>query len=89
MLKINKAQILKNLILPGVSSFTIVDASNVRGEDAGNNFFLSRDSIGKSKARITTTSLLELNTDVAGKMIDQRISHRHALAHIRMIFVMQ
>lgn len=64
-------EILKNLILPGVSSFTIVDASNVRGEDAGNNFFLTRESIGKPKARVTTTSLLELNTDVAGDSIEE------------------
>jgi len=64
-------EVLKNLILPGVSSFTIVDAGHVRGEDAGNNFFLSRDSIGKNRAQVAVASLLELNPDVAGDSIDE------------------
>lgn len=64
-------EILKNLILPGVSSFTIVDAACVRGEDAGNNFFLSRDAVGKSRAEVAVASLLELNTDVAGDGIGE------------------
>ncbi|KAK1330478.1 hypothetical protein QTO34_010667 [Cnephaeus nilssonii] len=41
-------EILKNLILPGIGSFTIIDGNQVSGEDAGNNFFLQRSSIGKS-----------------------------------------
>uniref|UniRef100_A0A8C9Q1I5 NEDD8-activating enzyme E1 regulatory subunit n=1 Tax=Spermophilus dauricus TaxID=99837 RepID=A0A8C9Q1I5_SPEDA len=41
-------EILKNLVLPGIGSFTIVDGNQVSGEDAGNNFFLQRSSIGKS-----------------------------------------
>uniref|UniRef100_A0A669EIB7 NEDD8-activating enzyme E1 regulatory subunit n=1 Tax=Oreochromis niloticus TaxID=8128 RepID=A0A669EIB7_ORENI len=40
-------EILKNLVLPGIGAFTIVDGHTVTGEDAGNNFFLSKDSIGK------------------------------------------
>ena len=62
-------EILKNLILPGVSSFTIVDANCVRGEDAGNNFFLSREAVGKPRASVAAASLLELNTDVAGTFL--------------------
>lgn len=64
-------EILKNLILPGVSSFTIVDANCVRGEDAGNNFFLSREAVGKPRASVAAASLLELNTDVAGDSIEE------------------
>ncbi|XP_011843294.1 PREDICTED: NEDD8-activating enzyme E1 regulatory subunit [Mandrillus leucophaeus] len=41
-------EILKNLVLPGIGSFTIIDGNQVSGEDAGNNFFLQRSSIGKS-----------------------------------------
>ncbi|XP_011923473.1 PREDICTED: NEDD8-activating enzyme E1 regulatory subunit [Cercocebus atys] len=40
-------EILKNLVLPGIGSFTIIDGNQVSGEDAGNNFFLQRSSIGK------------------------------------------
>uniref|UniRef100_A0A8C9Q6J0 NEDD8 activating enzyme E1 subunit 1 n=1 Tax=Spermophilus dauricus TaxID=99837 RepID=A0A8C9Q6J0_SPEDA len=29
-------EILKNLVLPGIGSFTIVDGNQVSGEDAGN-----------------------------------------------------
>ncbi|KAB1273089.1 NEDD8-activating enzyme E1 regulatory subunit [Camelus dromedarius] len=41
-------EILKNLVLPGIGSFTVIDGNQVSGEDAGNNFFLQRSSIGKS-----------------------------------------
>uniref|UniRef100_A0A8C2NBZ8 NEDD8-activating enzyme E1 regulatory subunit n=1 Tax=Cricetulus griseus TaxID=10029 RepID=A0A8C2NBZ8_CRIGR len=41
-------EILKNLVLPGIGSFTIIDGKQVSGEDAGNNFFLQKSSIGKS-----------------------------------------
>ncbi|KAK3737522.1 hypothetical protein QZH41_010636, partial [Actinostola sp. cb2023] len=64
-------EILKNLILPGVGSFTIVDGSKVTGEDIGNNFFLERASMGKSRAECATELLLELNTDVSGDFIEE------------------
>ncbi|XP_061197128.1 NEDD8-activating enzyme E1 regulatory subunit-like isoform X2 [Saccostrea echinata] len=62
---------LKNLILPGVGSFTIVDGNKVKGEDVGNNFFLSQESIGKSRAKIATELLNELNDDVSGNYEDE------------------
>lgn len=59
--------ILKNLVLPGIGHFTILDPENVNAEDAGNNFFLDGpDSIGKSRAEEAVRLLQELNESVEG-----------------------
>lgn len=55
---------LKNLILPGVGSFTIVDESNVSELDLGVNFFLEESSLGSWRAEETLKFLQELNPDV-------------------------
>ncbi|XP_073515270.1 NEDD8-activating enzyme E1 regulatory subunit [Phyllobates terribilis] len=62
-------EILKNLVLPGIGSFTIVDGNVVKGEDVGNNFFLNRESIGKSRAQTSMELLQELNEDVTGDYV--------------------
>ncbi|CAH3176008.1 unnamed protein product, partial [Porites evermanni] len=54
----------------GIGSFTIVDGEKVTGEDVGNNFFLTQDNVGKSRAECTTEFLLELNSDVSGDFIE-------------------
>ncbi|KIM43435.1 hypothetical protein M413DRAFT_18011 [Hebeloma cylindrosporum] len=60
--------ILKNLVLPGIGHFTILDPEKVTPEDAGNNFFLEGpSSIGKSRAEETVRLLVELNDGVEGK----------------------
>ncbi|KAG6887311.1 hypothetical protein C0992_012895 [Termitomyces sp. T32_za158] len=59
--------ILKNLVLPGIGRFTILDHSQVTPEDAGNNFFLEGPaSIGKSRAQEAVRLLGELNEGVVG-----------------------
>ncbi|KAK6174690.1 hypothetical protein SNE40_017921 [Patella caerulea] len=68
-------EILKNLILPGIGSFTIIDEHKVQGEDVGNNFFLSKESIGSSRARTATELLSELNEDVSGDFIEESPSN--------------
>lgn len=68
-------EILKNLILPGVGSFTIVDGQTVTGDDAGNNFYLDRNSIGQSRAKAATELLLELNEDVCGDYIEDSMDN--------------
>jgi len=40
---------LKNLVLPGVGKFTIVDDHKVSFEDIGNDFFVTEEDIGKPK----------------------------------------
>ena len=60
---------LKNLILPGVGQFTIVDEAKVQESDLGANFFLAEDSLGKSRADETCNYLRELNPEVRGSGI--------------------
>lgn len=57
---------LKNLVLPGIGGFTIVDPAVVTEPDLGVNFFLEEDSLGKSRAQETCRLLKELNPDVEG-----------------------
>ncbi|RXG60580.1 NEDD8-activating enzyme E1 regulatory subunit [Armadillidium vulgare] len=57
---------LKSLVLPGIGAFTILDNSRVAYQDLGNNFFVERDSIGKSRAEVACQNLCELNPDVRG-----------------------
>jgi amyloid beta precursor protein binding protein 1 len=57
---------LKNLVLPGVGGFTIVDPAIVTEPDLGVNFFLEEESLGKSRAEETCRLLRELNPDVEG-----------------------
>ncbi|KAF5381797.1 hypothetical protein D9615_005556 [Tricholomella constricta] len=59
--------ILKNLVLPGIGKFTILDHEKVTPEDAGNNFFLEGpSSIGKLRAEEAVRLLGELNESVTG-----------------------
>ena len=55
---------LKNLVLPGIGHFTILDPNDVAVEDVGNNFFLAVESIGRPKAVETSRWLSELNDGV-------------------------
>ncbi|KAL2366164.1 hypothetical protein RJZ56_000811 [Blastomyces dermatitidis] len=64
---------LKNLVLPGVGGFTIVDPAIVTESDLGVNFFLDEGSLGKSRAKETCKFLLELNPDVEGDSLDKPI----------------
>lgn len=57
---------LKNLVLPGIGGFTIVDPATVTETDLGVNFFLEEESLGKSRAEETCRLLRELNPDVEG-----------------------
>uniref|UniRef100_A0A8C9VJF8 NEDD8-activating enzyme E1 regulatory subunit n=1 Tax=Scleropages formosus TaxID=113540 RepID=A0A8C9VJF8_SCLFO len=79
-------EILKNLVLPGIGAFTIVDGHKVTGEDVGNNI----SSIGKvseyellmwcqyypcglcqNRAQAATELLQELNSDVSGNFVEE------------------
>ncbi|KAJ8303502.1 hypothetical protein KUTeg_019898 [Tegillarca granosa] len=68
-------EILKNLILPGIGSFTIVDGNKVTGEDVGNNFFLTKDSIGESRAKVASELLSELNEDVSADYVEEHVEN--------------
>ncbi|EAU87007.2 ubiquitin activating enzyme [Coprinopsis cinerea okayama7 len=62
--------ILKNLVLPGIGAFTILDKAITTPSDAGNNFFLEGlESVGKPRAQEAVRLLLELNDGVKGHSI--------------------
>lgn len=62
---------LKNLVLPGIGAFTIVDGKKVGPEDLGNNFFLDSSSLGNSRAVRATELLRELNDRVKGYSVEE------------------
>lgn len=62
---------LKNLILPGIGNFTIVDQEQVSENDLGVNFFLTEESLGKPRAHETCKYLQELNPDVNGQAVQE------------------
>ncbi|CRL28252.1 Ubiquitin-activating enzyme, E1 [Penicillium camemberti] len=64
---------LKNLVLPGIGGFTIVDPAIVTESDLGVNFFLEEESLGKSRAEETCRLLKELNPDVEGNYSLKRV----------------
>ncbi|OOF99249.1 hypothetical protein ASPCADRAFT_513299 [Aspergillus carbonarius ITEM 5010] len=65
---------LKNLVLPGIGGFTIVDPALVTESDLGVNFFLEEESLGKSRAEETCRLLRELNPDVDGSFYTKPIA---------------
>lgn len=44
------SEILKNLVLPGLGSFCIVDHESVKATDLGNNFFVTAQDLGAPRA---------------------------------------
>ncbi|KAI0700659.1 hypothetical protein C8T65DRAFT_657406 [Cerioporus squamosus] len=67
--------ILKNLVLPGIGHFSVLDATITSPADAGNNFFLNaRSSIGKPRAQEAVPLLRELNEAVQGEAILKDVS---------------
>jgi len=61
---------LKNLVLPGIGKFTIIDAKKVDDSDL-NNFFIQSGSQGQSRAKVTTELLNELNDRVHGFAVER------------------
>ncbi|CAO2823310.1 unnamed protein product [Amaranthus hypochondriacus] len=62
---------LKNLVLGGIGSITIVDGSKVEVGDLGNNFMVDETSLGESKAKCVCAFLQELNDAVNAKFIEE------------------
>jgi amyloid beta precursor protein binding protein 1 len=65
---------LKNLVLPGVGKFTVVDDKKVSQLDLGTNFFVDPSNIDKMRAQVVTDMLCEMNPDVRGVAITDSIS---------------
>mmetsp|Transcript_96365 Transcript_96365/g.272862 ORF Transcript_96365/g.272862 Transcript_96365/m.272862 type:complete len:524 (+) Transcript_96365:183-1754(+) len=60
---------LKNLVLPGIGHFTVIDSASVAHADLGQNFFLEEGDVGKPRAEAVCRWLQELNPDVRGSHI--------------------
>lgn len=65
------SETLKNLVLGGIGSITVVDGSKVEVGDLGNNFLVDEASLGESKAKIVCSFLQELNDAVKAKYIEE------------------
>lgn len=52
---------LKNLVLPNVGNFTVVDDAKVTVSDLGNNFFVTQDKLGQDRAEVVKENLCDLN----------------------------
>ncbi|ODN77962.1 hypothetical protein L202_05055 [Cryptococcus amylolentus CBS 6039] len=59
-------QSLKNLVLPGISHFTILSPKTTTSQDVATNFFLHPDAIGSNIAQESVKYLKELNPSVEG-----------------------
>jgi len=66
------AEAMKNLVLGGVASYTIVDGDEVKPWDLADNFLLDKESLGKSKAECVSRLLQEFSEEVSGKFINER-----------------
>jgi len=64
------AETLKNLVLGGIASFTIVDGNKVTAWDLGNNFLVDQSRIGQSRAQAVTDLLKEMNDSVSGSYVE-------------------
>ncbi|XP_037444149.1 NEDD8-activating enzyme E1 regulatory subunit AXR1-like isoform X4 [Triticum dicoccoides] len=62
---------LKNLVLGGIGSVTVVDGSKVELSDLGNNFLLDEGCLGHSRAKSICSFLQELNDAVKAKYVEE------------------
>ena len=65
------SELLKDLILPNIGKFTIIDDNFITEEDCSANFFVEADSLGKPKAQIIQALLNELNVDAQGSYVQK------------------
>ncbi|CAM6089778.1 unnamed protein product [Calypogeia fissa] len=65
------SEALKNLVLGGIGSFTIVDGSIVQESDLGNNFLVDFESLGRRKASTVSALMHELNETVTAKFMEE------------------
>ncbi|KAG8098776.1 hypothetical protein GUJ93_ZPchr0013g35691 [Zizania palustris] len=62
---------LKNLVLGGIGSVTVVDGSKVEPSDLGNNFLLDVGCLGQSRAKSICSFLQEMNDAVKAKFVEE------------------
>lgn len=62
-------EILKNLVLPGIGSFTIVDGHKISAQDGIANFFLASSSPGQYRCEAVAKAMYDLNESVRGSYV--------------------
>ncbi|AEC08680.1 unnamed protein product [Arabidopsis thaliana] len=65
------SEALKNLVIGGIGSITIVDGSKVEIGDLGNNFMVDAKSVGQSRAKTVCGFLQELNDSVKANFVEE------------------
>lgn len=87
------SEILKNLVLPGIGFFTIIDEAKATEKDLGDNFFVTPNDLGKSRSEVVKNYLLELNPDVQGeslvKSVDEVLEDSGFLSQYNLIIASQ
>lgn len=79
------ASTLKNLVLPGIGHFTVLDPKITDAADVGANFFLDQGSIGLPRADQVVKFLVELNSDVNGTALVQSLDSLQDLSPYSLI----
>ncbi len=59
------SETLKNLVLPGCGSITIVDDAVVSAADVASNFFVRRSDLGRPRCEVVKELLVHMNPDTA------------------------
>ncbi|KAJ1499941.1 NEDD8-activating enzyme E1 regulatory subunit, partial [Coelomomyces lativittatus] len=65
------AETLKNLVLPGIGSFTLIDDQCITEIDLSHCFFLHPSKLGQSRAKVIAEYLCELNEEVVGLFLQE------------------
>lgn len=71
---------LKNLVLPGVGRFLVMDAAATGTADLAVNFHLAPESAGTNRAVAAVAGLQELNLDLAGGVVAGSLAEALAAA---------
>jgi len=56
-------EILKNLVLPGVGSFVVIDGNVVTERDLQNNFFVDEESLGQPRSKVVRAKSIQVSED--------------------------
>lgn len=62
---------MKNLILPNIGEYQIIDDELITADDVGNNYFVSDTDIGQYRCNVTAQQLNQLNDQVKYNSISQ------------------
>ena len=65
------SEALKNLVLGGIGSFTLIDDATVTDEDFGKNYLVDAEGYGKPLAHVVCRLLEELNENVHGTAVTE------------------